>query len=90
MTNNKNDNTNETEYVATFTLAQRGLEGDVRSSFKMQPEPGDGEEFAAVHQIMSNYVSHFLYQMGMIDEEGNLLPEPSEDSVVVEETDTKH
>lgn len=61
-----------TTYTAVFTLTQNGLNGEVFSSLRMDPEP-DRENPAFAHVAMSELAQFFLFRAGIIDSEGELI-----------------
>lgn len=68
--------TDETVYTATYTLTQKGMDGDVHSTLSFNPmvstqDPND--EAPMAFEQMSYLVQVHLEAIGMIDEHGNLL-----------------
>ena len=83
---------NET-YVATFSLTQTGLDGEVIPGLEFSPlvNPVD-EEAPAIYEYMANVALNFLRQVNIIDERNELIDPNGLDDVVlnVKTEGTKH
>lgn len=68
------DETNKT-FKATFTLTQEGMEGDIISELSFEPlvDRDDLDEVPAVYEMMSFLAQHYLYMIGVVDEDGELI-----------------
>lgn len=90
-TNTPEVDTDSTEYSATFTLTQHGMDGDFISSLKMEPQP-DADNPALVHVLMHAIVSDFLKNLEVMDDDGNLMVEETGVPGLVRATEgtTKH
>lgn len=79
---NDSTTTDTTKYVATFTLTQDGLAGEVTPSLEFLPlvSPGD-EETPAIYEYMSTMALKFLQQVRVIDEHFNPINENSLDGM---------
>ena len=82
-----------TNYVATFSLTQAGLDGEVTPSLEFSPlvNPVD-EEAPAIYEYMANLALNFLRQVNIIDEHNELVEPGGLDDVVlnVKVPETKH
>lgn len=63
-----------TQYTATFTLTQDGLDGEVTPSLEFNPLVNPVEEDApAIYEYMSNVVLNFLRMVNMIDDTNQIV-----------------
>lgn len=68
--------TDNTEYTATFTLRQTGKDGKLFSSVVMEPRVKfNDDDFPVSFEIMSELMTYYLYMIGMIDKQGNIIDE---------------
>lgn len=68
--------TDETVYTATYTLTQKGMDGDVHSTLSFNPMVGGQnpeDEAPLAFEQMSYLVQVHLEAIGMIDSDGNLI-----------------
>ena len=65
----------KTNFKATFTLSQEGLEGDIVSELTFEPlvDQSNVDEAPAAYEMMAFLVQQYLYAAGVIDEEGDLI-----------------
>jgi hypothetical protein len=70
-------NADNTNYVATFTLSQTGVDGEINAAVSFNPVVDlatvDEEAQPGVFEIMSHLVEQFLFITGVVDENGELL-----------------
>lgn len=68
---NKNNDT----YKAVFTLTQEGLNGEVYSTLEFTPlvDKNDLENVPPAYELMAGVVENFLFNTGIIDEDGELI-----------------
>lgn len=68
------DKTNET-FTATFTLSQEGPDGDVTSTLEFNPliDRANADEAPLAYEMMAFLAQHYLYMIGVVDENGELI-----------------
>lgn len=69
-------------YKATFTLEQTGIDGEVISTLKFDPLPENAEDRVMAYDFMAGLAQVYLHEIGVIDEEGNLIDEDEFHSTV--------
>lgn len=81
MTDN---NTNNETYEVTFTLRQTGMEGAVQAYVEFSHPPTDffDKEPPQSFERMVTLVQWYLYETGIIDEDGDLIEKASQDFVL--------
>ena len=63
-----------TQYTATFTLTQDGLDGEVNPRLQFDPLVNPVEEDApAIYEYMSNVVLNFLRVVNMVDDNNKII-----------------
>lgn len=67
---------NKGPFTATFTLTQETPTAPIYSKLELSPRIGnDTDEIPQVFELMCQYATEYLYAVGMVDEDGNLIDE---------------
>lgn len=66
--------TEPTTYTATLTLSQTGMDGDVVTKLSFSPLlDATADEIPLCHDQMANLVHFYLYTIGVVDRDGELV-----------------
>lgn len=80
----------DTRYVATFAIGQQGEGSDLYFKLNMEPKlPHDATLFPEAFQAISHLATVALFEVGVLDEDGNVTDEEGLDFVDITATQTR-
>lgn len=79
------------EYTASFAIGQQSEGSDLYFKLNMEPKlPHDATEFPESFQAISHLATVALYEVGILDEEGNVLDDDGLDLIDITATQKSH